>query len=86
MDELEDQQRARPEDEAARNQKLMRSISDAILAEPGLETSGVRISVSAGYVVLEGYVAEVEHIAKVVEIASELSAFDRVKCLLFCWS
>ncbi len=45
------------------------AISSAILAEPGLETSEVRVSVSAGYVVLEGYVYERDHIDKVVSIA-----------------
>lgn len=70
----------------AANQKLKSLIAATISAEPGFETSGVRISVSAGYVVLEGYVAEPEQIAKAVEIARGIAASERVKCFLFCWN
>lgn len=70
----------------AANQKLKSSIAAAIAAEPGFETSGVRISVSAGYVVLEGYVADPEQIAKAVGIAGGIAGSERVKCFRFCWS
>lgn len=70
----------------AANQKLKSLIAAAISAEPGFETSGVRISVSAGYVVLEGYVTEPEQIAKVMGIAGGIVGSERVKCFLFCWS
>ncbi len=62
---------------------LKASLSAAIVAEPGFETSEVRISLSAGYVVLEGYVSDVEQIGKVFEIAELMAGAGRVKNFLF---
>lgn len=59
------------------------SVAAAIRAEPGLEMSEVRVSASRGEVVLEGYVLERNHVARVFAVAESIAGRGRVRSFVF---
>lgn len=69
---------------AALSPSVKHSILAAIAAQPELVASEVRVSISAGYVVLEGYVRASHHIDDVLAIVENFASQNAIKNFLFC--